>query len=316
MFNYDEAFDRNIGWLTRDEQQKIRNSTVALAGLGGAGGFQAQALARLGVGRFKIADPDTFELTNRNRQIGATEETLGKQKVAVIRDMILAINPDASIAVYDEGIHTQNIDEFLEGADFVIDGIDFFALTTKFLLFDKCRELRKVVLTSCPLGFGASLITFSPDGMSFPDFFDLKPDLSDEQKTFYLAFGLSPTPLCLSYMNEKASQIGEGRAASVCPGLMLVGAVTATEAVKHLTGKGRIHYAPHVYQTDLFTQKTVKKFYPLGMRSPWMRLKKWFVIKFILPAKKRVASSPAAGKQPDMLTAGKALLLAAANYAG
>ena len=59
-FQYTKAFERNIGWLTSQEQEKLRTSRVGIAGLGGAGGFQAQALARLGVGKFKIADPDVF----------------------------------------------------------------------------------------------------------------------------------------------------------------------------------------------------------------------------------------------------------------
>lgn len=292
MFNYTEAFDRNIGWLTPAEQEKLRRSTVAIAGLGGAGGFQVQALARLGVGGFIIADPDSFETTNRNRQIGATEETIGKPKVGVIRDMILGINPTAAVRIFDEGIHTQNIDDFLAGADFVIDGIDFFAFTTKLLLFEKCREQKKVILTSCPLGFGASLIIFSPDGMGFPEYFDLRPGLGDAEQRFSLAFGLSPTPLCLSYMNEKASELGSGRAASVCPGLMLVGALTGAEAVKYLTGKAEVAYAPHVYQTDLFTQKTVKRYYPMGMKNPLMKMKKWAIMKFFLPMRANRASKP------------------------
>lgn len=288
-FDYDQAFDRNLGWLTPEEQAKLRQSTVAIAGLGGAGGFQAQALARLGITRFKFADPDVFELTNLNRQIGATRESIGQSKVQTLRDMVLSINPEAEIELYPEGIHAGNIDAFLTGADLVIDGIDFFALDAKLLLFRKSKAKGLVTITSCPLGFGASLIIFSPEGMSFEEYFGFRPGMNEEEKNFTFAFGLSPTPLCLSYMNERASELGSRRASSVSPGLMLVGAITGAEAVKCLTGKKPVAFAPTVYQTDLMIQKTVRRTYSGGMGSPWMRLKKWIVLKFFLPSRKKTA---------------------------
>ena len=285
-FDYAQAFERNLGWLTSNEQETLRRSCVAIAGLGGAGGFQAQALARLGVGAFKLADPDTFELTNFNRQIGASVETLGHSKVEVVRDMILAVNPEAKVELFSEGLKVDNTARFLEGASLVIDGIDFFALPAKLLLFEKARAQKLITITSCPLGFGASLLTFTPGGMTFEEYFDLKPGMSEDDKRFALAFGLSPAPLCLEYMSEKASRLDTGRASSVCPGLMLVGALTAAEAVKALTGKGRLAAAPRVFQVDLLTQRSVRRYYAGGMKSPWMRLKKWIVVKFLLPGKK------------------------------
>ena len=79
-FNYEEAFSRNIGWLTEDEQQLLRGKRIAIAGLGGVGGSHLLTLSRLGVGAFNIADLDTFELANMNRQAGASMATLGAGK--------------------------------------------------------------------------------------------------------------------------------------------------------------------------------------------------------------------------------------------
>lgn len=289
QFDYDTAFDRNIGWLTKAEQLTLKKSCVAIAGLGGAGGFQAQALARLGVQNFRIADPDTFELTNLNRQIGAGQKTIGKSKVAVVRAMILDINPDAQIEVFTDGIHKDNIHEFLKGCDLVLDGVDFYALEAKILLFETAQSLKLTTLTSCPLGFGASLLFFTPESMSFQKYFDLKPEMTDAQKRFALAFGLSPNPLCLQYMQPEAAKIDSGRAASVAPGLMLVGAISGTEAVKFLTKKASIKAVPTVTQIDLFTQKIVQKKYPAGMSHFWLRFKKWLVLNFFLPKDKKNA---------------------------
>jgi len=280
-FRYEQAFDRNLGWLTASEQTKLRNSYVAIAGLGGAGGFQAQVLARLGVGRFKIADLDTFELTNINRQIGASVDTLGQSKVPVIRDMILAINPEAEIETFTEGITANNIDRFLESVELVLDGIDFFAQNTKLLLFQKSRAKGISVITACPLGFGASVIIFSPSGMKYEDYFDLRSGMSEKEMRIASTFGLSPSPLCLSYMDKKALDLKGQRASSVVPGLMLVAALSGTEAVKILTGKYRTEYCPYVFQIDLLTQRVRKKYYPFGMKSPFQRFKKWLLLKLM-----------------------------------
>lgn len=83
-FDYDAAFARNIGWVTHDEQQVLRSKHVAIAALGGVGGAHLITLARLGVGRFSIADFDRFELPNFNRQAGAAVSTLGQPKTAVL----------------------------------------------------------------------------------------------------------------------------------------------------------------------------------------------------------------------------------------
>lgn len=281
IFDYLKAFDRNLGWLSSEEQTKLRTSCVAIAGLGGTGGYQAEVLARLGVGRFKIGDPDTYEPTNLNRQLGATVETFGASKTEVIRKRILSINPEASVETFPEGLTQGNADRFLESVDFAVDGIDFFAVDSKLTLFEACFERKISVLTSCPLGFGASLIIFSPNGMKYTDYFDLHAGMSEKEKRTALTFGLSPSPLCLRYRRGKTVDIDTQRASSVAPGLMLTAALTGTEAVKVLTGKGKAAYCPHIYQIDLMTRKVRRKYYPFGMRSPWQKLRRWVFSKML-----------------------------------
>jgi tRNA A37 threonylcarbamoyladenosine dehydratase len=89
-FDYDTAFSRNLGWLTAGEQQTLRGKCVAIAGLGGVGGLHLLTLVRLGVGRFRLAEFDTFELVNFNRQIGAALSSIGKPKI----DVIMALTRD------------------------------------------------------------------------------------------------------------------------------------------------------------------------------------------------------------------------------
>jgi molybdopterin/thiamine biosynthesis adenylyltransferase len=274
-FDYGIAFDRNIGWLTGDEQEKLKHACVAIAGVGGAGGFQVQTLARLGVGSFRLADMDTFTMSNINRQVGASMSTLGQDKCAVMRQMILDINPEAKVEIFSKGIDEQNINTFLEKVDLALDGIDLYQIETKRLLFRNAKPRGIPVLTCAPMGFGAAVIIFSPTGMTFDEYFNLSDGMDNTLKVLKLIAGINPALFGLAYIDRKRVLNAENRrGASVCPGLMLVGAMSGTEAVKILTGKAKVSYAPHIYQIDLFTQQVNKKYYPFGMKSPFQRLKR------------------------------------------
>ena len=84
MWSYGEAFSRNLGLVSAAEQERLRASRVAVVGLGGVGGVDLVALARLGIGKFSIADPDIFEMRNTNRQYGATRSAEGRYKADVM----------------------------------------------------------------------------------------------------------------------------------------------------------------------------------------------------------------------------------------
>lgn len=93
-------FERTERLLGEDAMQKLREATVAVFGLGGVGGYAAEALARSGVGAIDLVDHDTVSLTNLNRQIIALHSTLGKYKTDVMRERILDINPDCEVRVH------------------------------------------------------------------------------------------------------------------------------------------------------------------------------------------------------------------------
>ncbi|MFC1955569.1 ThiF family adenylyltransferase [Chloroflexota bacterium] len=80
---YKEIFSRNIGILTESDQDKLRNCTLAVAGVGGVGGLLAERLIRLGVGQLKITDPGLFEPSNLNRQFGSSTLNFDRNKAEV-----------------------------------------------------------------------------------------------------------------------------------------------------------------------------------------------------------------------------------------
>src|SRR5579863_10378634 len=162
VFSYETAFSRNLGWLTEWEQQALGAKRVAIAGMGGVGGFHLLTLARFGIGAFTIADRDVFELVNFNRQAGATLAAIGRPKVEVMAESALQINPELKMKCFGEGITEQNLDEFLAGADLVIDGLDFFVLPIRRELNARCRQLGIPVINAAPLGMSVGYLIFAP----------------------------------------------------------------------------------------------------------------------------------------------------------
>ena len=116
---YSERIDRNIGWITQDEQETVRNSVVGIAGCGGMGGLVASILLRLGVGEIRIADCEEFDISNINRQFGAKRSTVGTSKALATARDLRAITDDSTIVVYPQGISEETAEDFLRGCDIV-----------------------------------------------------------------------------------------------------------------------------------------------------------------------------------------------------
>ena len=87
--------------LGGDNMKKLENSKVAVFGIGGVGGYVCEALVRSGVGGFLLVDSDTVSISNINRQIIATDDTVGRPKTEVMKERMLSINPDVSVRIRD-----------------------------------------------------------------------------------------------------------------------------------------------------------------------------------------------------------------------
>jgi tRNA A37 threonylcarbamoyladenosine dehydratase len=193
-FTYGEAFSRNIGWLTRQEQELLRHKRVAIAGLGGVGGGHLLTLCRLGIGQFHLADFDSFDLANFNRQAGAAVSTLGQNKLDVMARQALDINPELEVKGFAEGVTEANLEAFLDGVDLYIDSLDFFAFEARQQVFAACAGKGIPAVTAAPLGMGAALLNFLPGGMKFDDYFCFK-DGPEAEKPLRFLMGLAPARL-------------------------------------------------------------------------------------------------------------------------
>jgi len=273
-FSYDEAFARHRGLISAVEQDRLRRARVAIIGMGGVGGIHLITLARLGIGAFRIADPDVFEIANFNRQFGATMRGIGRPKVEVMAAEALAINPELDIRTFREPIGPGNIAEFLEGVDLLIDGIDFFAIDVRRLAFREARRRGIWGLTAGPIGFSAAYLTFAPAGMSFDEYFDLRDGMGrlDQLATFLV--GLTPRGTHRSYMDLSQVDTRSGRGPSAGLACHLCGGVAGAEAVKILLGRSPLRPAPWFFQFDAYRQVLARGRIPWGNRNPLQRLKR------------------------------------------
>lgn len=271
-FDYSEAFARNRGWVTTEEQSRLRRSRVAIAGLGGVGGSHLLTLTRLGIGAFNIADLDTFELANFNRQAGASLSSIGRPKTEVLAEMARDLNPELELGVFPEGVTPENLKQFFAGVDLYVDGLDFFALEIRRKVFAHCHANGIPAITAAPLGMGAALLVFLPGKMSFEEYFCLEGYPPQEQLLRFMV-GLSPALLQRTYLvDPSAVDFAGERGPSTPMACDLCAGVAATEALKVLLGRGHVKAAPRGLQFDPYRQRLAHTWRPGGNRNPLQRM--------------------------------------------
>ncbi len=295
-FDYHEAFSRNLGWLTAADQEILRAKRIALAGMGGVGGSHLLTLTRLGVGAFHLSDFDQFELPNFNRQVGASVSTLERDKLTVMCEMALDINPELEINLFPEGISSDNLDAFLDGVDLYLDSLDFFALDIRQQLFAACRERGVPALTAAPLGMGTALLYFAPDGMSFEQYFRLEGQ-SEEEQALRFMLGLAPAPQQLAYLvDDSVVDFQSKKGPSTPMACDLCAGAAATWVLKLLLHRGKVPAAPRGVHFDAYRNRVVKTWRPGGNANPLQRAG-------LAIARKRVMAQPEANPDSTAIAA-------------
>ena len=147
----DGRFSRTERLLGRDNIEKLSNARVALFGIGGVGGYVAEALARSGIGSFVLVDDDSVALSNLNRQIIALESTLGRDKVEVMKERILGINPYAVVEAKKCFFLPENAADFdLSSCTYVVDAVD--TVTAKLCIIEEAKKAGVPVISSMGTG--------------------------------------------------------------------------------------------------------------------------------------------------------------------
>jgi molybdopterin/thiamine biosynthesis adenylyltransferase len=272
MFDYTQAFSRNIGWVTEEEQQVLRGKRIAIAGLGGVGGSHLLTLTRLGIGHFHISDLDHFEVGNFNRQAGAFMSTVGQPKVDVLARMARDINPELELKTFENGVNDANLDAFLEGVDLYVDSLDFFEIDIRRKVFAACAQRGIPAITAGPIGMGVALLNFLPGKMSFEQYFRMEGKSREDQLLSFMV-GLTPAMLQLGYLVDKSrADFNTQRAPSTPMGCELCAGVAATNSLKILLGRGKVICAPRGLHFDAYRNKTRRTWRPFGNNNPIQRL--------------------------------------------
>ncbi|MBU1172287.1 MAG: ThiF family adenylyltransferase [Proteobacteria bacterium] len=257
MIKYDDIYTRNIGLFTIEEQQALRKSVVSIAGVGGVGSYQAVALARQGIGELRIMDPGVFDEPDLNRQYGALMSTIGENKAAATTKILKDINPYVTIKTYTKAAErVEDIEEFVNGADIVIDAIDYAGFGHKQMLHACSRANGQYVLSSPIPGFGATLMVFSPDGMTMEDYYGAPSD-PGLYKNFSLPIDtLMPKdrvpPFYSDFEQGRIPYLSTNGASA-----QLSGALAGLEAALMITGKRKkedLVVIPEIIYVDLFNR--------------------------------------------------------------
>lgn len=141
------TFTRTEMVVGTENLEKLKNSKVAIFGVGGVGSYTAEALARTGVGNLVLIDHDEVSLTNLNRQIHATVDTIDKAKVEVMKERILSINPEANVEIFKEVYNADTAEKMLKADyDYVVDAIDM--VTSKIDLIVRCKEMNIPIISA------------------------------------------------------------------------------------------------------------------------------------------------------------------------
>ena len=147
----EKKFIRTEMLLGNKAMEKLKNSKIAIFGIGGVGSFVAESLARCGVYNLVLVDFDDIAESNINRQIHATTETIGMLKVEEMKKRLLLINPKMKITAISKKYDKETTDEILSNDfDYVVDAIDM--VTSKILLIEECKA--KNIPIICSMGTG------------------------------------------------------------------------------------------------------------------------------------------------------------------
>ena len=228
-----------------------------------------------GTRNFNIADFDRFEVHNFNRQAGATISTLSREKVLVMEEMVRDINPSVGVRTFREGITEQNISDFLDEVDVVVDGLDYFAVEARDMLYKAAYSNGIPVVAAGPIGCSVALLVFLPGKMRWQDYFAIDLARDDVDKYVLFAIGTAPKATQMSYLDRDYVDLRQKRGPSLALAVQLCAGVVAAETMKLLLKRGKVLPAPFFQQFDAYKCKYVVGKLRWGNRGPMQRVKFW-----------------------------------------
>lgn len=251
--NKNSIFARNHILFSHSDQNKLRQTQISIAGLGGIGGHTAEIFTRIGVCNLKISDPQCFKLSDLNRQFGSSHKTLHKNKSSVIKQLLKNINPEMNIKNFPKGIYTQRTaDAFCKDSSIIINQVDITGSPIAKMLYSCAKQNNAFYFTSLSLGWGALVMNFSPkntncdlnqfidSNLNINTFFSFLPDYA--KRKLALAAKI--------YSKQMESP-------AICLGTKLGALILSNEVINLITKKNKPIIMPNALFIDL-RDRTIK----------------------------------------------------------
>ncbi len=201
-------YARNMDTISSENQIRLLESTAAVVGLGGLGGYVTEILARTGVGNLILIDGDVFDETNLNRQLFCTEGAIGKSKVESAAERVYSINASVNVKTYHEWLSAGNAVDLLAGGQVVIDCLD--SVEARFVVSNAAEKLGIPMITAAVAGTAGQAATIYPGDGGLERIYGNQHEHSG---------GAEDALGCLPYT------------------VMLIAALECTEAVKIISGE-------------------------------------------------------------------------------
>lgn len=245
IFDYSEFTNRNIGFVSKDEQQQLREATVFVCGTGGMGGACVLGLARAGVGHLILADLDEFEVSNLNRQVFAFLNTAGMHKAKATAEICRQINPEMKLTVFDKS-WPQQVTSCVEQSNIVVNGTDDLSATL--LLYRTARTKGKTVIDAYASPLPSIYVTRCSDPMpeqrlNYPTLNTEWNGISDQQRSKAFLQEMEYVVLNSSSRNyidlDLAGEVAAGKRSrmSFAPMVITTGMLMAYEAINGILQK-------------------------------------------------------------------------------
>lgn len=234
---YWEIVSRQMGVVTKSEQERLKDAKITVIGCGGIGGATIEMLVRMGIGKLTIVDKDSFDVSNINRQLMSSFYSVGKSKVNTTYDTLKSINPFCSIEAVEEEVDESNVQKIIDGSDIVIDALD--NLITR-IIVSRCVK-------ACNIPFIHGAIHGTMGQVSV--FTDKTPTYEELFKLPSLSKDLTPEVIL------KVKEMGAEVPPVIAPVPNIVGCLQAFEAFKLITLQGESVMAPDVLMFDLLSKE-------------------------------------------------------------
>lgn len=232
-------FSRNYGFWSKSEQEAMSEKVVAIAGCGGDGHDLGIAIAMMsGPKEIRIADPEVFEPENSNRVAWADETTYGRMKVDVMAETIAKLRPQTQVKIWREGVTAENAEEFVGGADIVLDESELTHLEIGTAVAREARKNGIPNLLVMNIGFAAIATSFDPHARYT---FERMMGVSDDMPLDEVADVPVDFSRCLPYIPSYGDlttlrAVEQGASLpSVVQGVKVASAIGSTEAFLHMT---------------------------------------------------------------------------------